>query len=141
MEHLQPLFGYMKAHWTADEALPGGDMPNADLAEFHRIFQQRHAWLPVALAARYARTYGTRSARLLDGIHDVAGLGQLFGADLYEAEVRYLMRNEWALTADDILWRRSKLGLRLDASEVARLTAWLESQQAQAAPQPATMLA
>ena len=139
MEHLQPLFGYMNAHWTADEPLPGGDMPNADLAEFQGIFQQRHAWLPAALAARYARTYGTRSVRLLDGIHDIAGLGQLFGADLYEAEVRYLMRNEWALSADDILWRRSKLGLRFDAPEVARLTAWLEAQQAQAALQPAVM--
>jgi len=138
MEHLQPLFGYMKSHWTAHEALPGGDIANADFADFQRIFQQRHAWLPATLAARYARTYGTRAARLLDGIHEMAGLGELFGADLYEAEVRYLMRNEWALTADDILWRRSKLGLRFDAAGVERLHAWLEAQQA---PAPAAMLA
>ncbi|WP_329956009.1 glycerol-3-phosphate dehydrogenase [Collimonas silvisoli] len=138
MEHLQPLFGYMKTHWTAHEALPGGDIPNADFAEFLRIFQQRHAWLPATLATRYAHAYGTRTARLLDGIHEIAGLGELFGADLYEAEVRYLMRNEWALTADDILWRRSKLGLRLDAAAVGRLRAWLDAQQVQP---PAAMFA
>ncbi|WP_304360120.1 glycerol-3-phosphate dehydrogenase [Collimonas fungivorans] len=138
MEHLQPLFGYMKSHWTAHEALPGGDIANADFADFQRIFQQRHTWLSASLAARYARTYGTRAARLLDGIHDMAGLGELFGADLHEAEVRYLMRYEWALTADDILWRRSKLGLRFDAAGVARLQAWLEAQQVSA---PAAMLA
>jgi glycerol-3-phosphate dehydrogenase len=75
---------------------------------------------------------------LLDGIHDLAGLGELFGADLYEAEVRYLMRNEWALTTADILWRRSKLGLRFDAAAVNRLHAWLEEQKVQP---PTAMLA
>ncbi|AMP13066.1 glycerol-3-phosphate dehydrogenase [Collimonas pratensis] len=142
MEHLQPLFGYMKSHWTAHEALPGGDIANADFAEFLRIFQQRHAWLPASLATRYARAYGTRTARLLDGIHDVAALGELFGADLYEVEVRYLMRNEWALTVEDILWRRSKLGLRLDAVAVDRLRTWLQ-EQAQvsvSAPAPAAAM-
>ncbi|AIY39988.1 Aerobic glycerol-3-phosphate dehydrogenase [Collimonas arenae] len=129
MEHLQPLFGYMKSHWTAHEPLPGGDIPNANFTEFHRIFQQRHAWLPATLAARYAGAYGTRSARLLEGIHDVTGLGELFGADLYEAEVRYLIREEWALTVEDILWRRSKLGLRLDAVAVERLRTWLQEQE------------
>jgi len=140
MEHLQPLFVYMKSHWTAHEALPGGDIANADFAEFLRIFQQRHAWLPASLATRYARAYGTRAARLLDGIHDLAGLGELFGADLHEAEVRYLMRNEWALTVEDILWRRSKLGLRLDAVAVDRLRGWLQEQGQVQAP-AAAMLA
>jgi glycerol-3-phosphate dehydrogenase len=134
MEHLQPLFGYMKSHWTAHEPLPGGDIANADFAEFLRIFLQRHAWLPASLATRYARAYGTRTARLLDGIHDVAALGELFGGDLYEAEVRYLMRNEWALTVEDILWRRSKLGLRLDAVAVERLRTWLQEQAQVQAP-------
>lgn len=129
MEHLQPLFGYKKTHWSAHAPLPGGDMPNADFAGFLRNVQQRHAWLPATLAARYARAYGTRVARLLDGIHDVAGLGELFGADLYAAEAHYLMRHEWAQTADDILWRRSKLGLHLDAPAVARLIAWMDAQQ------------
>ena len=129
MQHLQPLFEYMKGDWTADQPLPGGDMPHADLRQFQARFQQAHAWLPTALAARYGRSYGTRSERLLEGIDNVCGLGELFGADLYEAEVRYLMAQEWARTADDILWRRSKLGLRFTASEVVRLSTWLDAQQ------------
>ncbi|MFC5476205.1 glycerol-3-phosphate dehydrogenase [Paraherbaspirillum soli] len=140
MEHLQPLFGYKKAHWTAHAPLPGGDMPNADFAGFLKQFQAAHAWLPAALAERYARAYGTRAAQLLDGIRDLAGLGELFGADLYEAEARYLVRNEWALSADDILWRRSKLGLRLDADAVNRLSAWLAAQQAASLTPPKTAL-
>lgn len=128
MEKLQPLFGYMTPEeWTAHAPLPGGDIENADFASFRKRLGQRYAWLPAATAQRYAHAYGTRVERLLDGIHDVAGLGELFGADLYEAEVRYLVRHEWALTAEDIIWRRSKLGLRLDAAAVARLSAWLNA--------------
>lgn len=127
MEQLQPVLGFSKPHWTAHAPLPGGDMKNANLTEFIQDFQQRFSWLPATLAARYAGTYGTRAECILNGVDDIAGLGQLFGADLYEAEVRYLMRDEWALTADDILWRRSKLGLRLDADAVTRLKAWLQA--------------
>ncbi|MGS0742649.1 glycerol-3-phosphate dehydrogenase, partial [Glaciimonas sp. GG7] len=127
MEKLQPLFRYMKAEeWTAYVPLPGGDI-EVGFADFLQGVVQRYAWLPAATAKRYAHAYGTRIAILLDGIDSLAGLGELFGADLYEIEVRYLVRYEWALTAEDIIWRRSKLGLRLDEAAVARLTAWLET--------------
>ena len=129
MEKLQPLFSYMKTEdWTAHTSLPGGDIENADFARFLMQFRQRCPWLPAVTAKRYAHAYGTRVDMLLEGIHDVTGLGELFGADLYEVEVRYLIAHEWALTAEDIIWRRSKLGLRLNAAEVARLTAWLQAQ-------------
>lgn len=129
MEKLQPLFSYMETEdWTAHAPLPGGDIENADFARFLTQFRQRCPWLPVVTAKRYAHAYGTRVDMLLDGIHDVTELGELFGADLYEVEVRYLIEHEWALTAEDIIWRRSKLGLRLNAAEVARLTAWLQTQ-------------
>ncbi|WP_370446431.1 glycerol-3-phosphate dehydrogenase [Glaciimonas sp. PCH181] len=126
MEKLQPLFPEMKAEdWTAHAPLPGGDMENADFASFLKHFQQRYGWLPAATAKRYAHAYGTRAAMFLDGFHSASDLGELFGADLYEAEVRYLVRHEWALTAEDIIWRRSKLGLCLDRMAVARLSSWL----------------
>ncbi|KAF3997387.1 glycerol-3-phosphate dehydrogenase [Glaciimonas immobilis] len=132
MEKLQPLFSYMKAQaWTADAPLPGGDIENADFPRFLKQFQQRYAWLPAATAKRYAHAYGSRVSALLDGVNTIVGLGELFGADLYEIEVRYMMDKEWALTAEDIIWRRSKLGLRLDGDAITRLTAWLEERSAE----------
>ncbi|QRX80945.1 glycerol-3-phosphate dehydrogenase [Glaciimonas sp. PAMC28666] len=129
MEKLQPLFSYMKTEdWTSHAPLPGGDIEDADFARFLKQFQQRCPWLPAATAKRYAHAYGTRVDTLLEGIHDIAGLGHLFGADLYEIEVRYLIQEEWALTAEDIIWRRSKLGLRLDSTEIGLLSTWLEMQ-------------
>ena len=133
VDHIAPLFSgihpAVKTNWTAHAPLPGGDIANADFASFLQKFQTRHAWLPETLARRYAHAYGTRAERLLEGITDVAGLGELFGADLHAVEVRYLLQQEWAKTTDDILWRRSKLGLRFDASAVARLNAWLVKQK------------
>ncbi|WP_246667977.1 glycerol-3-phosphate dehydrogenase C-terminal domain-containing protein [Bradyrhizobium elkanii] len=66
---------------------------------------------------RYVRLYGTRSERLLADARSMAALGPCFGYDLYQLEVDFLVRDEWASTADDILWRRTKLGLRLSAQE------------------------
>ncbi|MBC7489457.1 MAG: glycerol-3-phosphate dehydrogenase, partial [Glaciimonas sp.] len=86
MEKLQPVFSYMKTEsWTAHVPLPGGDIKNADFASFFNHFQQRHPWLPAATAKRYAHAYGTRAETLLDSIYSVDALGELFGADLYEA--------------------------------------------------------
>ena len=68
---------------------------------------------------RLARNYGTRIEGILAGTTSLSELGHHFGADLYEAEVRYLMQHEWAMTAEDVLWRRSKLGLQLTMEERA----------------------
>ena len=73
--------------------------------------------MPVPLLERLSRAYGTRLDRLLDGIESVEQLGRHFGAGLHEAEVRYLIENEFATTADDILWRRTKLGLQMTERE------------------------
>ena len=96
-------------HWTDRALLPGGDIP--DLPDFLGDCRDRYSALPPGMIARYAYTYGTRMHRLLDGIREPAALGRNFGADLYEAEVRYLVRQEWARTAEDILHRRTKLYL------------------------------
>ena len=78
---------------------------------------------------RYARAYGSRLHGIVGNARGLADLGQAFGADLYAAEVEYLVRDEWAHELDDILWRRSKLGLRLDAAQRERLGAWLQTRR------------
>ena len=78
-----------------------------------------------AHANRLAHAYGTRATKLLGNAKSMADLGQSFGATLTESEVRYLMSAEWAMTAEDVVWRRSKLGLRLSADEIAALDEWM----------------
>ena len=122
---LQPVLGFDRGAWTAAASLPGGDLPNADFEAFFGALQMERTWLPPALARRYARAYGTRVATLLGAAHGIADLGERLGGGLYEAEVEYLVQNEWAQTAEDILWRRSKLGLHVGYETAARLRAWL----------------
>jgi glycerol-3-phosphate dehydrogenase len=80
------------------------------------------------------RAYGTRVERLLDGATRADDLGRRFGHDLTEAEIRYLMREEWAATAADVLWRRSKLGLRLSRDEIAAVDDFMRRQAEDAEP-------
>lgn len=109
---------------TATDALPGGDMPNADFAAFERAFAQRHPWLPATLAHRYCRAYGTRAERLVGDAREIADLGEAVAPSLYEAELVYLQAHEWARCAEDVLWRRSKLGLHLPRDAAERIDAW-----------------
>jgi glycerol-3-phosphate dehydrogenase len=84
-----------------------------------------HPFLAHAHANRLAHAYGTRATKLLGNSKSMADLGQSFGDTLTEAEVKYLMTNEWAVSAEDVVWRRSKLGLRLSAAEIAALDDWM----------------
>ena len=118
--------------WTAAAPLPGGDFPVEDYQALVEATCAAHPWLPQALAARLVRAYGTRTERLLAGRRRIADLGPTFGADLTEAEVRYLMREEFARSADDVLWRRSKLGLRLSPAEAAALDGYMRAAQPEA---------
>lgn len=120
--HLGPAVGEA---WTGSNPLPGGDMPDGDFDAFLADLRASLPRLPAELVARYARAYGTRCRTLLDGATTTAGLGQDFGAGLFEAEVRYLCAHEWAETADDILWRRSKLGLEVGPEGRGLLENWL----------------
>jgi glycerol-3-phosphate dehydrogenase len=116
---LQPALGRdVAADWTAQAALPGGDLPHGDLPLFTAHCRQRWPDLPVALVSRLARLYGTRISRILGAAHVTADPGSLFGCDLSIAEVKYLVATEWARSADDILWRRTRLGLCCPASAV-----------------------
>jgi glycerol-3-phosphate dehydrogenase len=116
--------------WTATAPLPGGDFPVNGYDGLVAETLVRHPHLPRSLAARLVRAYGTKVERLVAGASSLVDLGQAFGADLTEAEVRYLMADEWATRADDVLWRRSKLGLRLSDPQAAALDAFMRAASA-----------
>jgi glycerol-3-phosphate dehydrogenase len=107
--------------WTAGSALPGGDFVYDGLETLVARTQRTWPFLAPDHARRLTRAYGTRVADVLKTVSGPADLGVRFGADLTAAEVRYLMTKEWAQTADDVLWRRSKLGLRLSDAQRATL--------------------
>ena len=119
VQKLAPHLGNTEEDWTAEEVLPGGDL--VDPVDYAMSLCQRRPWLPGKLAMRLVSAYGTRAKRILRGAEELADLGTCYGADLYEAEVRYLIDEEWALDAQDILWRRSKLGLVVDDGAEQRL--------------------
>jgi glycerol-3-phosphate dehydrogenase len=96
-------------------------MPGADFEAYLSELKGARPWLPEDLARRLARAYGTRVEVLLGTARALADLGEDLGGGLTEAETDYLMRHEWAAGADDILWRRSKLGLHLSVEAKARL--------------------
>jgi len=134
LDRLAPALGNTHGAWTADERvhLPGGEFADAQHSSeeaFDRFLlatMRRYPWLPADLAQRYVRAYGTRVERVVDAANTLADLGERFGADLHQAEADYLVREEWACSADDVLWRRSKLGLRFDVKEQQRLEKYLE---------------
>lgn len=113
----------MEAADTSTRVLPGGD--TGDFARFLADVRRRWPYLDVACSARMARAYGTRMAAILGDVASISGMGDDFGAGLTRVEVDYLVRVEWARSVDDILWRRTKLGLRLSPEQVARLSDYL----------------
>ncbi|MGD9508623.1 MAG: glycerol-3-phosphate dehydrogenase [Geminicoccaceae bacterium] len=121
LEKLQPVMGFTRGAWTGEAALPGGDMPHADFAAFLAAAQSEYPWVPATLLRRWARAYGTRLATLIGSAGGIADLGVDLGGGLHEAEVRYLVEREWARTAEDVLWRRSRLGLHVGDDTAARL--------------------
>ena len=135
LEKLAPYLKGTKARegWTGKAALPGGDMDVLAIPALCADLMRDYPFLDGSHANRLAHAYGTRTKQILGGAKTVADLGQCFGANLTKAEVRYLMAHEWARTADDIVWRRSKLGLRLTPQQIAALEIWMVSQQTERA--------
>jgi glycerol-3-phosphate dehydrogenase len=125
LELLVPFFPSAGGSWTQNSVLPGGDIPGLDLSRFAHGLERRYRQLPTDLLHRLTNTYGTRTETLLEGAETIADLGEDFGAGLHAREVDYLIANEWARTASDILYRRTKLGLHISRDGVARLTAYL----------------
>jgi glycerol-3-phosphate dehydrogenase len=120
VDRLQGLLSHNAPAWTAHMPLPGGDMPGADFASFLITLNSDYPGVPKARLQRLAHAYGTRVRRILD-----APSGAEILPGLFESELRYLHEVEWARSADDVLWRRSKLGLHLDADAAKVLSRWL----------------
>ncbi len=117
VDQIARCLGNAKPRWTSTMPLPGGDLPNGSLEAFGKLIQAQYPFLPDALRARLCRTYGTRLELILDKANSLDDLGQHFGGGLYAAELDYLKQHEWAKCAEDVLWRRTKLGLFMNAAE------------------------
>jgi len=117
--------GVRAAPWTAGALLPGGELPQGSFAVFSRTLERRYPWLPTHLRQRYAHAYGARIETLLGAARSIGELGKELLPQLHEREVDYLCRQEFAYTAADILWRRSKLGLHLLQADLGPLERWL----------------
>lgn len=124
MEKLKPHLRYTTKNWTANTPLPGGEMGYAKLNHFHDKMAKEFPWLAKSTLCRLIKAYGTRTLKILMQATSVEDLGHHFGAGLYEAELRYMQREEWANTAEDALWRRSKLGLHMTKSEYQSVAEW-----------------
>ena len=127
LEKIEDVLGKRGKPWTAGAALPGGEFDKQGFEAVLSKFRQDHPFLSEAHARRLIRLYGTRAWHILRGAKSAADLGHVFGADLTEAEVAYLADNEWARAAEDVLWRRTKLGLKLDAAAAQAIDEFLKS--------------
>ena len=125
LDKLKGHFPKMGKAWTGRVPLPGGDMENADFDKFLRHVAKRYPFLPADLARHYARLYGTRTERIVGSATSLADLGRHFGEVFYEVEANYLIDEEWAVTPADILDRRTKHGLCLDAVQKDSFTKWM----------------
>jgi glycerol-3-phosphate dehydrogenase len=134
LEKIEHHLGKKGAPWTHAAALPGGDFKEVAFESELKKVQAAYPFLSPTHARRLFRLYGTHVHVLLGKAASLADLRRHFGADLYEAEVSYLIENEWACTAEDILWRRTKLGLRLSAAEAEALNNFIQNKEKTLSP-------
>ncbi|MGT2467701.1 glycerol-3-phosphate dehydrogenase (plasmid) [Mesorhizobium atlanticum] len=121
LDKIEGFLGKRGKPWTSDAPLPGGDFPATGFDAQVTKLKSAYPFLDQRLARRLTRLYGTRAQTLLGLAKSNTDLGRNFGADLHEAEVRYLVENEWAVTAEDVLWRRTKRGLHFSREQTAAL--------------------
>jgi glycerol-3-phosphate dehydrogenase len=127
-EHaLEKLYGRSKANpaWTHTEPLPGGNLEGRSYRGLLLDYRRRHPKLPKLWLARVLRRHGTLADEIIGDAREESGLGRNFGGGLYERELDYLVRNEWAREADDVLWRRTKCGLHMSEKEQRGVRDWM----------------
>jgi len=129
LEKLTPFFPQATGKWTARVPMPGGDFPYDGVADLTARLKAAHPYLTDYWAGRLIRAYGTEAVTVLGSAKTADGLGRDFGGTLTEAEVRWLMTREYARSADDIVWRRSKLGLRMTKDKIAALAVFMAEVQ------------
>lgn len=129
LDHVADVFPGKDRKWTAGVPLPGGDFPVDGVGALSDQLRTAYPFVDDRWAKRLIRAYGTEAIEILGTAQTINDLGQTFGSNLTETEVRWLMRHEYACTAEDIVWRRSKLGLRMTGEEIAALDAWMAAQE------------
>ncbi len=122
---LKPFFSQMPENWTAGVALPGGDFPVNGVRDLTEELRKTYPFLDDYWSGRLIRAYGTEAKVICGDAKSAEDMGRAFGGTLTEAEVDWLMAHEYARTAEDIVWRRTKLGLRMSADEIAALDAFM----------------
>ncbi len=127
LDKLAPFFAGLKPRWTAGVALPGGDFPVDGVADLIERLAADYPFLTPVWAKRLVRAYGTECWSVLGPAKTAADLGLDFGATLTEQETRWLMTREFAATAEDVVWRRNRLGLRMTAGQIAALDTWMRA--------------
>jgi glycerol-3-phosphate dehydrogenase len=130
---LAPVLPQARGPWTAGVALPGGDFPVDGVAALTAALRADYPFLDAYWAGRLIRAYGTEARAVLGDARMAEDLGRAFGATLTEAELRWLRSREYARTAEDVVWRRSKLGLRLSPEETAAVAAFMAAEDVKAA--------
>ncbi len=133
LEKVAEYFPDLPGSWTAGVALPGGDFPVDGVQDLVAGLESDYAFLDQAWAKRLVRAYGTEARAILGQVATAEELGEDFGATLTARELEWLMDKEYARTAEDVVWRRNKLGLRLSAEQIARIQDWMDQRSAQAA--------
>lgn len=128
MEEIEDLIGRKGRPWTAKTCLPGGDIATGRFDDFVEKTCSRYPFMATEEVKRLCRAYGTNVTMVLGNAHSADQLGRDFGAGLREVEIRYLMINEWARCADDVVWRRSKLGLAMSDKQIASLDKWMSDE-------------
>lgn len=129
LDKLAPVLGVTKKGWTARVSLPGGDFPVDGVPALIEGLKRDYPFLDASWAERLVRAYGTETRTILSSARTVGDLGRGFGATLTEAELRWLMTREYAVAADDVVWRRSKLGLRMSKDEIAAIDAFMAAER------------
>ena len=127
VDMLKPELDFVAGAWTAPTHLPGGDIPDANYDGFVATATAQYSWMDASVLNDYCRNYGTCIDQLIGEATSMQELGHHFAGPLYEAEVHYLICNEWARSAEDILWRRSKKGLHTPAGTEEALQEWIEA--------------
>jgi glycerol-3-phosphate dehydrogenase len=126
LKHVEEFLGSKGDSWTNHSSLPGGDIGVDGQLDLQNKLQKKYPFLTQETLKRLVRSYGTISFNIFGDAEHIDSLGKHFGSGLYEREVTYLIQEEWARTSDDILFRRSKLGLSFSRDEIKNLDQYLD---------------
>jgi len=119
--------GFNQPAWTQNGVLPGGDIGSTSVEKFGRSLAQQYDWMPPSLARHYACHYGSNAHTIARDCSQITDLGEEFSTNFYQAEVDYLMQNEFDKSAEDMIWRRTRHGIRMRHDQINRLRAYIDS--------------